>query len=337
MKKAQEEMRGKGGLCPSGGRILTSKVYTYIVCILVMLSLAACGTAGSPLGEDSTRLLRPVRSVGEVLGEEVAGQATAAAPTIPATSSIGPEIPAPEDGDWTDPPTEEERSPEMLPSPGQIIGGNVNNRRIDPSRPMLALTFDDGPSAHTSKILDLLDTYGGKATFFVIASRVERNASTIRRMADEGHEVLGHTVSHRSLTSSSLSERDIRREILEAHGAIEAIIGTPIAPMFRPPYGNVNQRLRDVSRDLGFAIVNWDIDTQDWRSRNAEAIHGVVEKNVRNRSIILAHDIHAPTAESMETVIPMLVEMGYQLVTLSELMHFSNKELTAGNLYTHGR
>jgi peptidoglycan/xylan/chitin deacetylase (PgdA/CDA1 family) len=205
---------------------------------------------------------------------------------------------------------------------------------IDPSRPMIALTFDDGPSIHTERILDLLDEYGGHATFFVIGQRVESGRAVIIRAHESGHEVLGHSQTHRNM--NNLSMRELRREIVEPHEAIEAVIGS-IPQIFRPPFGALNSRVRSVAAENDFMIFNWSLDTRDWRSRCPETIHEVIFNNVRDRDIILAHDIHGTTAAAMETVIPELVAQGYQLVTLSELMQHSEQVLEAGALYTHGR
>ena len=300
------------------------KKITYSLSLLFLLCFTACGVASGSDTGDELRRYRPLRGADEVFGEEVAVPETTTAP-LRVMSSSNPSTRRESAMFATAPAT-------MQPSPSELIGGR---RVIEATRPMVALTFDDGPSSHTAKILDLLDEYGGRATFFVIAPLVERHPELIARMASSGHEILGHTVTHRSLTSLSRSE--VRKEIVDAHAVIETALGTSVPQIFRPPFGNVNSTVREVAGEVGFSIVNWDLDTRDWSSRNAITIHGVVEGNVRDRSIVLAHDIHAPTAESMELVIPMLVDMGFQLVTVSELMHYSGKEMSAGGLYTHGR
>jgi peptidoglycan/xylan/chitin deacetylase (PgdA/CDA1 family) len=200
---------------------------------------------------------------------------------------------------------------------------------------MVALTFDDGPSIHTPMILDQRREHGGRATFFVIETRITRYPNTILRAHEAGHEILGHTPTHRNL--SNLSESEIRNEILNPHAALQELLGQPTAAIFRPPFGALNTRVRQVAESEGFAIFNWSLDTHDWRSRNAATVHDVVMNRVRDRDIILAHDIHGSTAEAMLTVIPELVSRGYQLVTLSELMYFSTQTVTAGGLFTHGR
>ena len=215
------------------------------------------------------------------------------------------------------------RTPSVTPQSGDV----------DPSRPMVALTFDDGPSKYTTKILDLLELYGGRATFFVVGNLVEAKSDTVKRAADLGCEILGHSWDHRDLTK--LSANEIRAQLLNTNKVIEEITGTS-PQFFRPPYGAVNDRVKNVSRELGFGIVNWSIDTRDWETRNANAVYNVIMNNVTNRAIILTHDLHGTTADAMERVIPELIARGYQLVTVSELMYYSGIVFEPGKIYRSG-
>jgi len=204
---------------------------------------------------------------------------------------------------------------------------------IDPSRPMVALTFDDGPSMHTIPILETLERYNSLATFFVIGELVERRPEIVIQAFEEGHEILGHSWTHRRLTT--MSDAEIKNEIVKTNDVIEAITGfTP--NMIRTPFGLVNSRVQSIARETGVAIINWSVDPQDWRLRDADAIYNAIMRSVHDRAIILCHDLRAPTAEAMERVIPSLVERGYQLVTVSELMYFSGKELVPGQVYHSG-
>ena len=207
-------------------------------------------------------------------------------------------------------------------------------RRIDPSRPMVALTFDDGPGENTLLILEILKKYDALATFFVIGNRVESRAHIVSQTFDAGHEILGHSWSHRRLTA--LSRVEIRNEILRTNAVIEAVTG--VAPnMMRAPFGLVDRRVQNIAAELDVAIINWSVDTLDWRSRNADAVYRIIMDNVHDRAIILCHDIHFSTAEAMERVIPSLIAQGYQLVTVSELMYYSGKILEPGQVYRCGR
>jgi len=205
---------------------------------------------------------------------------------------------------------------------------------IDPDRPMIALTFDDGPSRYTGDILDLLYKHGGRATFAVLGSRIDAHSGTLVRTVEIGSEVIGHAWSHRAL--SALSRAQIMEELTETSELIAYVTGTS-GNMFRPPYGAINSTVSSVAEELGYSIILWCVDTQDWRYRNADKVYGAVMRGAVDGAIILLHDIHRTTARAMERAIPGLIEKGYQLVTLSELMYHRHGELTPGKVYRTGR
>ena len=220
-------------------------------------------------------------------------------------------------------------APTPMPSP---IPPPVQSGETDPSRPMIALTFDDGPSRHTPRILDILERHGGRATFFTVGYLLSSNKETVLRASKMGCEIIGHTWDHKDLTK--LSDAEIRNQLLTTNNTIEAITGTA-KPMFRPPYGAVDARIQRISRELGFSIITWSLDTLDWQSRNADAVHSAVMHGVKDRDIILTHDMHGTTADSMEIVIPDLISRGYQLVTVSELLAYKYGSIEAGRIYTN--
>jgi len=197
--------------------------------------------------------------------------------------------------------------------------------------PMVALTFDDGPSQHTESILDVLEQYNAKATFFVLGYRTRRNSSTIIRAADLGSEIASHTWTHENLTH--LSPAQLVETIQSTSQLIYDITGSPPPSFYRPPFGATNNTVRYVSAQLGYAITNWTLDTIDWRYRNPNTIYHRIMSEVEDGSIILLHDIHLSTAQAMEQVIPSLIAQGFELVTLSELMCYFYGELTPGRIY----
>ena len=197
-------------------------------------------------------------------------------------------------------------------------------------RPMVALTFDDGPSQFTDPILDLLYEHGGRATFFVLGYRIGSRPETIIRMNNLGNEVANHSWGHAHLVR--LDANGILWELNSAREAIEAVIGQS-APLLRPPFGSTNATVRQVAADLGYPIINWNLDTMDWRYRDPERIYNVIMDNVEDGSVILLHDIHGTTATAMERVIPRLVEEGFDLVTVSELLNYFYGELEPGKIY----
>jgi len=204
---------------------------------------------------------------------------------------------------------------------------------IDPGRPMIALTFDDGPSAHTVPILDALEFYGGVATFYVLGNRLEAHRDIAQRMHAQGSEIANHTWSHRRLTN--LSERDMHFEVYNASVAIAEITGFAPASL-RPTYGAYNDAVVRVSENLNLPIVLWTLDTRDWYTRNADMIFNSVMDNVRDRDIIIMHDIREPTTDAAVRLIPALIEQGFQLVTVTELFYHSGVTPVPGRIYNFG-
>lgn len=204
---------------------------------------------------------------------------------------------------------------------------------IDPSRPVIAITFDDGPSRYTDSILDLLEQHNARATFVVLGNLIESRSETVLRASSLGNEIIGHTWNHNDLTK--LTEDEIRAEILDTAAMITHVTGVS-RPLFRPPYGAYNDTVKEVAKELGFSIINWSVDTLDWRHRDPDWVYDAVMNEVFDGAIILLHDIHGTTAEAMQRVIPKLISQGFQLVTVSELLYHSYGEIEAGRVYRRG-
>ncbi len=202
---------------------------------------------------------------------------------------------------------------------------------IDPSRPMLALTFDDGPGPYTDRILDCLAQNNAKATFFVVGNRLGRYGAQLKREAELGMEIGNHSWSHASLTNlgdSALASQinDTNTKALETAGVCPTVM--------RPPYGSHNAAVRSAA---GMPVILWSIDTLDWKTRNADATYKAVIDKAKDGDIILMHDIHESTAAAVERIVPELVRRGFQLVTVSELGQYRAGGLTAGKAYSSVR
>ena len=196
-------------------------------------------------------------------------------------------------------------------------------------KPMIALTFDDGPGLATDRILNTLKENNAVATFFVIGNRVGSNKETLLKAVANGNEIAGHSWDHKNLTN--LSDARVRTDLKSTDDAIYRTLGFR-SKLFRPPYGSINSRVARIAGEEGFAAINWSVDPQDWRYKNANTVYNSIMSNVREGSIILAHDIHGTTATAMERVIPELIKRGYRLVTVSELLG----EIEPGKIYTNG-
>ena len=201
---------------------------------------------------------------------------------------------------------------------------------IDPAKPMLALTFDDGPSGHTERLLDIFEKHGGKGTFFVVGNLIDSRKNTLIRIVNDGHEVGNHSWNHRQLTN--LSSDEIKDQIMMTRAKIYDVTGIDCV-IVRPPYGACNDDVKSVGKTLGVSFINWSVDTLDWKTKDAKAVHDEIMKNASDGAIILCHDLHKTTVDAMETVIPELIAQGYQLVTVSQLMEHSDKTIEPGNVY----
>lgn len=188
-------------------------------------------------------------------------------------------------------------------------------KQIDPNQPMVALTFDDGPTPeYTNAILDALKENNASATFFVLGSRASNYPEILQRMILEGNEIGNHTYSHKQLTA--LSKANIEEEITHTQETIHDATNR-YPTVIRPPYGSKNDTVLQSAGNK--KIVTWSLDTEDWRSKNAKTIVDKVVNEVEDGSIILMHDLYASSADAAIILISKLREMGYQLVTVSEL------------------
>ncbi|MCR4688843.1 MAG: polysaccharide deacetylase family protein [Saccharofermentans sp.] len=199
-------------------------------------------------------------------------------------------------------------------------------RTVDGGRPMIALTFDDGPTRYTGEILDTLQKYNSVATFFVIGSCAAGRKSDLQREYALGCQIGNHTYNHPTL--SRCSAEQIRNELRRTDDVIEAAVGTR-STIMRPPGGSFDQEVRD---NCGMPIILWSVDTRDWDHRNSQKIIDSVLGSARDGSIVLMHDRLSCTATAVRTIVPTLVSRGYQLVTVEELAMFRGG-LTAGKAY----
>lgn len=205
-------------------------------------------------------------------------------------------------------------------------------RIIDPSKPMIALTFDDGPSEETDRILQVLAEYNARATFCVIGNKVETYGDVIKRTIAGGNEIACHTWSHPKLIN--LSAASIKSQIERTNSAVSAIVPGYQVKVLRPPYGSVNKNVRTVCAELNMVIAHWQVDTLDWSTRSTSKTYRAIMKGATNGVIILCHDLYSTTAAAAEQAIPELVNKGYQLVTVSELLSFHKDGAVPGTVYS---
>ncbi|QIN28455.1 polysaccharide deacetylase family protein [Brevibacterium luteolum] len=210
---------------------------------------------------------------------------------------------------------------------GQKIPEHVTRDRNDvdcAETKCVALTYDDGPGEDTPQLLDALAAEGVPATFFVKGTSIAGNEATLKRIAEEGHEIGSHTWNHPQLTKISRSAAE--REHARINGAIEKVTGEK-PTVFRPPYGAFAKGVPDG----GLPSIIWSLDTNDWQNKKApEKTVKAATTDVRPGDIILMHDIHKPSVEASPQIIAKLKAQGFTLVTVSELF---GGELKPGQSY----
>lgn len=189
----------------------------------------------------------------------------------------------------------------------------VPTKIFDPSKKFIALTFDDGPSIYTKKIIDILKKNNCNATFFVLGNKVEIYQDVLKESLKNGNEIGNHSYSHKWLIK--LNKNELEKQIYKTQEIIKKTTGyTPT--LLRPTYGSVNNNIKKLT---DFKITLWNVDTLDWKYKSVNRIVNRAVKNPKDGNIILMHDIHERTVKAVEKIIPMLKEDGYDLVTVSEL------------------
>lgn len=187
----------------------------------------------------------------------------------------------------------------------------------------VALTFDDGPSVYTNKLLDILKEYNVKATFFILGRSAKIQPDTIRRIIAEGHVVANHSWDHKDL--SKLPVEAIKQQVNDTDNLIKKIANYEIN-IFRPPYGAYSKLVQD---NVDKPIILWNIDPEDWKDKDAVLVTERMSEATAG-SIVLAHDIYPSTIEAIPQVIENLKQKGLKFVTINEM--FEAKKLKKGEV-----
>ena len=199
---------------------------------------------------------------------------------------------------------------------------------IDPKKPMIALTFDDGPGPRTSELLNQLKKYNAHATFFMLGKNVKLYPDAVKQMLKDGNELGNHSYDHQQLTK--IDGAAVKKEVDDTNRNIKNICGSP-ATLLRPPYGAINDTVKS---NVGMPMILWNVDTLDRKTRNTQSTIDSVMKNLKDGDIVLMHDIHSQTIDAALELIPKLEEEGYQLVTVSEMAAAKKQDLKDGTAYS---
>lgn len=195
-------------------------------------------------------------------------------------------------------------------------------------RGRVAVTFDDGPSEYTPRVLDVLGKHKARATFFVLGQEIARKPDRISRIANAGHEIGNHTYGHPSLTGLSESARI--QEIRRTQKQLE-ILGDRAPCILRPPFGSVDSEVLNTLRKTGFASIGWSVETSDYLKPSPDDMSHEVLSNVEPGSIVLMHDgggDRSSTVKALPSILNGLQHKGLEPVTITELIAGPRPERT---------
>lgn len=183
----------------------------------------------------------------------------------------------------------------------------------------VALTFDDGPNPeYTPQLLQLLKEKNARATFFLLGPAVKTHPDLVQEIVKSGSEVGNHTWKHKVL--NGLSPEGIRQEITQTSAQIKEAAGVDVK-LLRPPYGSANKKVQDACDELGMKIIDWSIDTNDWRSGTTEqTMTAEIMKGLKDGVIILMHDRSQKSLDTTRVVIDQIRAQGYEFVTVSQML-----------------
>lgn len=210
-------------------------------------------------------------------------------------------------------------SEESAQTPAELSGD------VSAEPKLIALTFDDGPSGNTERLLDGLKELGVVATFFLNLN-ADGNEDLLARMVAEGHLLGNHTYSHNT-SLGALSPDEITREVEDVEVFLYAAMGGAYQELVRTPGGGYSDRIRET---ILHPIIYWTVDTRDWESRDESAIYSHIMYDTVDGAIILMHDTVGPTIDAILRAIPVLREQGYEFVTVSELFRRKGNDLIPG-------
>ena len=212
------------------------------------------------------------------------------------------------------------------------VSNTVNGKElpiycVDTQEPKISISFDAAwGNDDTSRILEILAKHNVHATFFMTGGWVESYPDDVRAIYEAGHDLGNHSENHKQM--STLSADECKQEIQKVHDKVKELTGQDMI-LFRPPYGDYNDTLIDTANSLGYHVIQWDIDSLDWKDYGADNIVSRVVDNdhLGNGSIILMHNGAKYTPDALERVITGLQEKGYEIVPISQLIYKENYEM----------
>ncbi len=186
----------------------------------------------------------------------------------------------------------------------------------------VAISFDAAWGAErTPAILDTLDKYGVKTTFFLVGFWIDDHPDVLQEIAARGHEIGNHTATHPHL--NSLDKAGIREELGSVNEQITAATGQTCI-LFRPPYGEYSNKVVEAAQEMGLYTIQWSLDSLDWKDLSADEIYSRIVGNIHPGAIVLFHNNGLHTPEALPRIIQTLQGQGYKIVPISQLIYRDN-------------
>lgn len=191
---------------------------------------------------------------------------------------------------------------------------------VDSKEKLISLTFDVAWGADDmEQILDTLDQYNAKATFFIVGDWAKKYPEKVKLIIERGHDIGNHSSRHPHVTQ--MSKEDIKKDMIEAHQIIQEITGVAMN-LYRPPYGEYNNTVIEAANECGYYTIQWDVDSLDWKEYGLQPMIDKVlkHKNLTYGSIVLLHNGTKYTKDALAPILKGLVDKGYTLVPISQLI-----------------
>ncbi len=203
-----------------------------------------------------------------------------------------------------------------MPPAGRCLRGRFFAGIPGPTRPWRKPAFPWG-NEDTQQLIDILDCYGVKATFFVVGDWVEKYPESVLALHEAGHEVMNHSNTHAHF--NSLSAEEITADVEACNDKIEAVTG--VRPtLIRCPYGEYDDHVISAIRSIGMEPIQWDVDSLDWKEISASEITQRVTEKIQNGSIVLFHNAALHTPEALPGILEYMLGQGYEVVPISQLL-----------------
>ncbi|MEG1441599.1 MAG: polysaccharide deacetylase family protein [Oscillospiraceae bacterium] len=189
----------------------------------------------------------------------------------------------------------------------------------------ISISFDAAwGNEDTGKLIEILNKYNVKATFFLVGGWVDNYPESVKELANAGHEIMNHSSTHPHMTQ--LSKEKMKQEVEDCGKKIESITGVK-PTLFRPPYGDYNNDLVGAMREINYHTIQWSVDSLDWKNLSASEICERVLTRVKPGSIVLFHNAALHTPEALPTILEKLQADGYKIIPISQLILNENYEI----------